>query len=190
MNYTTIVNHYREEYASEDEEWVAYYRGLSLEDAIKNAALARGPSGEKFSHQRRIPNEVLLDAKDALLSQAKAIAACQTFDELYEIVAATAGIIPGVGELTVYDTSTRLGSHLGLRPDKVYLHAGTRAGYVALGGDPRATHARREELPDDLQVLEPYEIEDVLCIYKAELSGEIAPSDPRFCGHRSRRKSC
>ncbi len=190
VDYASIVNHYRQEYKPEDQAWFDYYRNLPLSRAIEKAALARGPTGEKFSHQWRIPNSVLNDAKDALLSQEKAIASCSSFDELHVLIRETAGAIPGFGELATYDSAIRLGAHLNLWPTKIYLHAGTKAGYEALGGHPRAEYAQRNEMPVELRALQPYELEDILCIYKAELRGEITRGDPRFCQSPKNRRVC
>src|SRR3990172_6384135 len=190
VDYASIVHHYRQEFLPEDQAWFEYYKQLTLSRAIEKAALARGPSDEKFSHQWRIPNAVLNEAKNALLSQQEAIATCGSFDELHKLVEETAGAIPGFGELAAYDTSIRIGAHLDLWPDKIYLHAGTKIGYQALGGNPNAKLAPREEMPPELQVLEPHQIEDVLCIYKAELQGKIASDDARFYQPRKKRKVC
>ena len=98
-----------------------------------------------------------------------------TFGELYDLVRATIESVHGIGELMVYDTATRLGAHLDLMPDRVYLHAGTRAGAEVLGFSGRDT-IRSKELPAPLQQLEPYELEDCLCIYKEHLDGRLEPS--------------
>jgi len=77
--------------------------------------------------------------------------------------------IDGIGALMVYDTALRLGAFLQLEPDLVYLHAGTRDGAAALGVDRSRETVRAEELPAALQALHPHEIEDCLCIFKAQL---------------------
>ena len=40
--------------------------------------------------------------------------------------------VKGFGELSIYDTAVRIGAHLRIEPDKVYLHAGAREGIKAL----------------------------------------------------------
>jgi hypothetical protein len=80
-------------------------------------------------------------------------------------VAETIGGIPGIGDLTVYDTAIRIAAHRGLSPRRVYLHAGTRDGARALG----VPRDRAWVMPRELRRLRPMEIEDCLCIYKAEL---------------------
>jgi len=46
---------------------------------------------------------------------------------------------------------------------------GTREGAAALGIDRSRKTVRPDELPAPLRTLRPHEIEDCLCIYKAQL---------------------
>jgi hypothetical protein len=74
-----------------------------------------------------------------------------------------------VADLTIYDITHRIGAHLGLAPERVYLHRGTRVGARALGlGRGRATLELRE-LPPEFHRLTAAEAEDCLCIYKDRL---------------------
>ena len=77
-----------------------------------------------------------------------------------------------IGELTTYDTAHRIGCKLCLPPTRVYLHSGTQSGAVALGIHRSCTSISVKVLPKPFAVLEPYEIEDCLCILKGLLSGE------------------
>jgi len=52
----------------------------------------------------------------------------RNFDELYELIEKLVGNINGTGELYIYDTSLRIGAKLGIEPNKIYLHRGTREG--------------------------------------------------------------
>jgi len=75
-----------------------------------------------------------------------------------------------IGPLTVYDTALRIGARLGLSPQKVYLHAGTRHGAAVLGFGPDRPSISLSELPKPLDELNAEEAEDVLCIYAADLA--------------------
>lgn len=59
---------------------------------------------------------------------------------------------------------------------KVHLHAGTRKGAAALNpAFAGRDYLDKDELPEPLRELEPYQIEDFLCIFKGRLgswSGE------------------
>ena len=148
-------------------DWFANQRTLS--DAIEKAGIAENSKGKRYSHQRRLKKSSLKRALRALQEASDEIARARSFDELFELIGTAVRPIPGIGELYVYDTSLRIGARLNLFPERVYLHAGARAGARALGLNHRAHALSVSVLPKEFRVLEPHEIEDVLCIFKKEL---------------------
>jgi hypothetical protein len=140
----------------------------SLRRAVEFAALCKLPGGKRHPHQYRIPHTALAEAEGSLQACAAAIRDCETFDQLHGLVRREIGGIAGIGVLTVYDVATRIGAHLGLAPERVYLHAGAAAGAKALGLGGANTLGR-EGLPEAFHRLRAYEIEDCLCIYKKQL---------------------
>lgn len=160
----------------------------SLADAISVAALCKSPSGKRHSHQCRIPFASLAEARRRLL--AADLRGAAIFDELHDLVADTVRGIWMVAELTVYDIAHRIGAHVGLAPERVYLHRGTRDGARALGlGRGRAT-LELHELPREFHRLTAAEAEDCLCIYKKEIARLVAgtqPSSHLSSGRRARR---
>ena len=173
-NYESIIRHYRIHHQPRAKEEVTWFSNQpTLQTAIKTAGMALDSREKRFSHQRRLRDGALKLGTDALLEAEREIARCRTFDELFEVVKKAVGEIRNLGELYVYDTAFRLGCKLGLMPTKVYLHSGTRDGARVLGLQTRDTQALDVSiLPRGLQVLEPHEIEDVLCIYKDQLTSE------------------
>ncbi len=164
-----IVQRYIDEYGRNAQRELRFYaKQQRLKRAIELAALARLPSGKRHPHQHRIPPELLERAREYLLHTD--FSACGSFSDLHHLVDEAIGSIRGIGELTVYDTAQRIGAHLGLEPDAVYLHAGTWAGARALGIDGRRKVVEVTELPRALARLTPREIEDCLCIFKDELA--------------------
>jgi len=98
--------------------------------------------------------------------------------------------IDGIGVLTVYDIAHRIGAYLGKEPTRVYAHAGTKVGALALGIDGDVFDPRI--LPKAFLRLSAAEVEDCLCIYKDDLegtgsgsnhvnSGCAVPARPRRC---------
>ena len=138
--------------------------------------MAQGPSGKRLNHQRRIPRSALEQATSRLLEAEQSLGSCKSFGELHELVQRTIGTIPKIGELTVYDTALRLGAFLGLEPEVVFLHAGTRIGASHLGIDGKRRTVTVDELPEPLTSLRPREIEDCLCIFKDALAGISSPA--------------
>src|SRR6266852_8191200 len=160
-----------------------FSRQPSLLAAIRNAALAVDSHGKRYSHQRRLTKLALERASGVLSQLTKRMERASSFAELFGLIEAALEPISGLGELYVYDTSQRIGAKLNLFPDRVYLHAGTRAGAHALGLNA-AKVLDVDELPKEFRVLKPYEIEDVLCIFKDELAGRAKrPVDCRPGNH-------
>lgn len=135
---------------------------------IEMAALARDLTNSKHPHQHRIPNAILRQFADSLLENAAAILACKTFTELYETIASLR--CPGIGRLAVYDTAHRIGTRLRIRPDKVYMHQGTRVGTELYLGRKISEKAVDKSQFRDFKHLSCEEIEDIMCIYKDDFS--------------------
>jgi len=162
-----IVRHYREKFKPDAEAELDDFRDArSLADVLNRAGMAINSQGDKFPHQWRIKCDALPKARQALIAAAGRIRACHTFDSLIHIVSSTAGQVNGIGDLYVYDTSLRIGSYLGLYPDTVYLHAGTKDGAKFLNLSVRRPSIPRNEFSPELRRLQAWEIEDILCIYK------------------------
>jgi len=161
------VKHYIKNRRDEGERelrWFAIQR--TLVEVVSVAALARSPCGKRLHHQRRIPQSVLEQSRRRLLDCLPAIEQCSSFESLHELVRQQIRPIPGIGELTVYDTALRIGAKLHLEPKVVFLHAGTRLGAERLGIDVRRKYVDVSELPQPLRRLSAREVEDILCIYK------------------------
>ena len=123
------------------------------------------PGGKKNSHLNRIPKKTLQNLKKEIKKQKEAISECRTFDELLGI--SENSTIDGIGPLTEYDIAFRYGRQIGIYPDKVYLHAGTKIGAKNLGIVKRgAKYLTKEELPAYLKAVEPWMVEDFLCVEK------------------------
>ena len=160
---TAIVQAYRRDYRPDAKREHAYWAThTNLKSAVRAAALSKLSCGRRHPHQRRISGDILQRAADTLAKQD--VPARCTFHDLHKAVYANIGCIHGIGELAVYDIAYRIGAFLGLGPDRVYLHAGTRKGAQALG--LRGSTIPMRDLPSELRELTPAEVEDCLCRYK------------------------
>ena len=160
-----IVDDYIHDYRDRAAREMRFYaRQRTLSDAVDVAARCVLPSGKRHNHQRRIPGEALNEARKRLL--AADLRACRSFDELHSLVDSLIREIYMVGALVVYDVSHRIGAHLGLEPERVYLHAGTHDGDRALGFGRERGALDLDELPPEFGRLSPAEVEDCLCLYK------------------------
>ncbi|MBW3572263.1 MAG: hypothetical protein KY467_14270 [Gemmatimonadetes bacterium] len=165
-----VVDAYIRFYRRDAAQEIEFFHRLSLTDAIKHAGLCISPNGKRHPHQCRIPRSVLAEGERNLQACAAELAASPTFARLHEIVRRELLGIHGIGVLAVYDVATRLGAHLGLKPTRVYLHAGTAQGARALGLNHRRESLAMEELPPAFRRLSPPEAEDCLCIFKGALA--------------------
>ena len=180
---STLVAIYRRNHAPRIVAYLGYFTKLkSLDAAIRFAC--HGKDGRIHGHQHLVGKEKLEQARKAIQRHADEIKACTSFDELLTLVEDRTSNIDRFGVLAVYDTSLRLGAHLRLWPEVVYLHAGTKKGCKALGVETKGGKAEMEKLPKPLRVLEPYQAEDFLCIFKdafAGVGGEVKVCGPGGC---------
>ncbi len=167
---TEIVTAYQSDYRERCDDELRFYASQSaFAAAVWLAGLAEGRGGRRMAHQRRIPRAVLERSTARLKARIKGLERAPSFEALHDVVAGAISDIHGIGELTIYDTALRIAAHRRLKPKRVYLHAGTREGAVALGIARGREWIVPEELPVPLRRLRAAEIEDCLCIYKAEL---------------------
>lgn len=171
MSLEAVVRHYIKHYRPSSERELGQFREqASDEAAVTMAALAEDTAGRRFSHQRRIKHAALEDARRRLVRAIPDLAAQPTFGKLLNLVEQRLEWASGVGVLYKYDTALRIGARFGHLPQEVHLHAGTREGAAALGLAADQRFLFMGELPAELQVLPPHEVEDVLCIYKGVLA--------------------
>jgi len=171
-NLNEIISRYIKNFRSQAEKEINSFKNLkTLDEAIEFAGDAKCPDcKKKFPHQWRIPLKTLENAKLMLFQLLPQIQECDDFNKLIKLIEENIeNNITSFGELSTYDTALRLGAQLGIEPESVYLHAGTRKGANALRIDTKRKFFNPSELPVEFRQLSPREIEDCLCIYKKDL---------------------
>lgn len=130
---------------------------------------------DKEGNQRGVSFEVSKQVRDNLIKSTNDMLKARTFDEIFKIV--TDCKVKGFGELSIYDTSMRIASHLNIEPDKVYLHAGARNGMEILEekgyveqGSSKKKYIEIKELPKPMQHLKAAETEHLLCSMKDSMT--------------------
>jgi len=171
-------------------EMRSFEKERNLSTAIRRAALCELPDRKRHPHQRRIPRRVLEEAELRLQSVERSLAKASDFDAVHRLVDQEVGDLKGIGALTVYDISHRIGAYIGKAPKRVYLHAGTRIGAQVFGIEDDSID--RGVLPKPFSRLTPAEIEDCLCIYKDDLKGTLSGKDQlrSGCVVASRQRRC
>jgi len=168
-----ILQDYDRHHCCNEKEEIAWFRSQpSLRAAIECAARAVNRRGKRYSHQSRIRRESIAHALAALLAIEARLARAESFDALLKFISDQLKPVPGIGELYCYDTAFRIGARLGLLPQRVYLHSGTRIGAAKLGLPSHKSALELNELPTPLRRRAPHEIEDILCIYKDHFGDE------------------
>ena len=183
MTLSPIISDYIRKYRDRARAEMRFFEiQRSPSEAIHKAALCMLPSGKRHPHQRRIPRALLEQAEARLQAIGPNLARAADFSALHRIVENEIGNIRGIGALTVYDISHRIGAHFGKVPRLVYLHAGTKIGarVFNIGGDS----IDPGQLPKTFSRLTASEIEDCLCIYNDELR------DRARSGSARRRSGC
>lgn len=171
MNWLAIIRWYKtKHFPNHKDETKWFAEQPTLRAAIEQAAMSIiDKNGKRSDHQRRIPIKVLQQAKTTFLHNESSIAACRSFDDLMVLIGSITAPIRGLGELYIYDTALRIGCKLGVRPEKVYLHRGTREGAKRMGYRGNLLYIPMHKLPAPLKALPAAEVEDILCIFKNHL---------------------
>lgn len=150
----------------------------SLQLAIQRACRSKRPNGKHHNHQSKVKSTVLFQLESRLRHGARAIKRCTDFAALYNYIDVMKPV--GIGPITTYDVAVRIGAHLFLEPQEVYLHAGCRAGMQALLNSPALPRLRRVSLkphvrhgvvpiaalPVELSSMSADNVEDFLCVYR------------------------
>ena len=175
-SYAAIRQHYRfhclDEY-SRELRWFAEQPSLRM--AVARAAIARGPCGQRLSHQRRLLRQSLARAHRVLLNNLPAIAACASFQQLYDTLKILLAGIPRLQDMYFYDTALRIGAHLSNSgshyPVDVFLHRGSLLGAKKIATVAPLVPRRKPKLsatdfPAPFSGMRPHELENLLCIYR------------------------
>lgn len=142
---------------------------MSLAIAIECAARCVLPNGDRHPHQRRT-SVSKLERGAARLGTA-GLENARSFADLYDRVAHVAFLIDGLGDTWAYDVARRIGAHMGLEPDRVYVPV---VGYPSLHRDIALS-----DLPEPLRRLSPAEASEFLRAHKREMREILLNANPR-----------
>jgi len=163
-----IINLYKKWRKENPDNWIEHtISQCDLDSAISVAVFSINANGKRNPHQRRLKSDSLQLFNETLKKRINDISKCSNFSELIFIMENCK--VKGIGELACYDVAIRIGCYLGLQPDFVYLHAGTRKGLQNLMKNKvKIKFIKKEDLPEPFKSsdLTCHEIEDILCIYK------------------------
>jgi hypothetical protein len=144
---------------------------FNLNEAIEKAAIAVDPTNNNkmFSHQRRVGYKVANFGYEKLKYREEDLRNANNFEGIMTITDEVMKQVPRLGPLWSYDTALRIGFHLRIYPENVYLQAGVIKGYKKIDNkNPKGRFIKKEDFPKELQNLEAYEIENFLCIWGSD----------------------
>jgi len=141
----------------------------NLSEAIYFACISEDAHGKRHPHQNRLKREDMEIFANQLQSQEQRLRDADNFDTLFKIIHNVGSKINGIGDMLIYDATERIGEYLGLFPDKVYLHAGTRDGAEKILGKVGEATIKKEMFPEPIRSsnLSCADIESMLCMYKS-----------------------
>ncbi len=173
-----LVQRFIESSRPELEKHLSYYSNApDIDVALDRVTRAeQGPDGLMHKHQRRVGRDSLSAIRAPLSVAMLGRNGFESFEDLFAVVKAAISDLPGIGELTIYDTSLRLGAFFGISPSSVYLQRG------ALKGARNFYTRRRIGTPlplgrsvscvgfhPELSELSAHEIENFLCVMATRL---------------------
>lgn len=144
------------------------FEDFNINETIEKAAKAIDPTNDNkmFSHQRRVGFKVANRGYELLKQREDDLRSCQSFEEILAITDEVSKQIFRLGQLWSYDTAIRIGFQKKVYPKNVYLQAGVLKGYKKIfNRNPKDRFEEKNKFPKELQILEPYEIENFLCIW-------------------------
>jgi hypothetical protein len=145
------VEWYRREKAPQRKKALQHYaKQATVADAIRAAAMAETADGIMDDHQRRVGHDRCAKAMECLLERERDIRRARSFDELHRRVRGHKAGAAFRGARALRHGGADRGK-VGLRPEKVYLHCGTRKGARELGLASARGVVERDNLPYELR---------------------------------------
>lgn len=137
--------------------------------AVGRAVTSRRPNGKMHNHQTRVPGRIRLEFGSRILRRFPMALSNEfwDFDSWYDALLEVAP--EGIGPVTLYDVAVRTAEYMDIQPSSLYLHAGVRDGWKALGLRVPGFRVGKEGWPIVLQPLPADQVEDLLCAYRAIL---------------------
>lgn len=161
------IDSYIKNHAYVLEKTKEYFEGISKNEIVYKAALSINSNGKMYRHQCRVGKNKTEIAANKLIQHEMKILNAKTFEDIFKYTEEVRKMKIGVGHLWSYDTALHIGFQLGIYPSKVYMQAGVINGAkIALREKYKyKRYFEVEEFVEELQYLEPFVIENFLCIY-------------------------
>jgi len=128
-----VIKHYKLKSKKQVDNLILFCMAQkTLKEAIEIAAKSMDENNKSHFHQRRVEKSELNSFAERLALREDDINSAQTFEILYEIVETEKNEY--ITDLTIYDTTQRIGAFKNIYADKIYLQSGTKTGAENLLG--------------------------------------------------------
>jgi len=128
-----VIKHYKLKSKKQIDNLILFCMAAkTLKEAIEIAAKSMDENNKSHFHQRRVEKSELNSFAERLALREDDINSAQTFEILYEIVETEKNEY--ITDLTIYDTTQRIGAFKNIYADKIYLQSGTKTGAENLLG--------------------------------------------------------
>jgi hypothetical protein len=163
-----LVAKYADDFKELDKELRNWrHDDLPFTESIRLAVCGLGANGKMHDHQHRSGRDVCEEAAAILRRHSRELQSCNTFEELIALIKRLTDPVHMFGELCQYDAAVRIGVHLGIKPEYVYVHRGALKGArklrIPLTRSPIARWRIVAKLPDALRHLPATHVENFLC---------------------------
>jgi hypothetical protein len=169
MSLQSDIADYRAEHAGMLHVTERFYHGLPFAEAVTYGASAAGPYGKIDPHQRRIGVKRLRRSAEIMVKRLPEILKARSFADLFMITEQVRLEIRGLGDLWSYDTALRIAFNRGATfyPQAVFIQRGGLKGVRKIFAIKPANGRTLpvDIFPNELQRLQPFELENFLCVW-------------------------
>ncbi|MGV7105775.1 hypothetical protein [Flavobacterium sp. U410] len=141
-----------------------YFVNLSSNEIVLKAALSVNEDSKMFPHQYRVGKTKTELAATKLLQFEAEVLSAQSFEDIFKYTEEVRKMRIGVGHLWSYDTALHIGFKLGLLPNDVYIQSGVKRGLKMFYPNIKYNRKIDKSSFRGLENLEPYQIENFLCV--------------------------
>jgi hypothetical protein len=167
------------------EKYLGHYKSLDQQRLLKDAVYGYFTINNityRHGHQHLRVNKngaevgISFETSELMLSELINIdfelSDYRSFEDLHDFLLANK--VPKYGPLSIYDLCLRLSSTKQIYPRRVFLHGGTKTGWNNLCQSLNIPNSNNDvleknDLPIQLQQIQPYFVEDFLCCKKDDL---------------------
>lgn len=173
-----LVQDFIDRFPRERRDFVVPYtaESNSISQAIARAVSSVDANNKQHHHSFSISEHAMDNCFVKLIAQDDSLIRSINFHDLYKKVKRVLKDVNGIDDVYIYDIAVRIGSYLGLEPERIYLHSGVAVGAAKLGLIEFPESLEYNQMPEALKAMTPDMIEDFLCCMRKVFTREMRRS--------------